>query len=209
MRAILPALVSVLAMATGCGQAAGDVPGPERAQVVFADNCAKCHGADAHGNRDIAAPAIAGLPDWYIERQLHNYRKGIRGAHGDDVEGMRMRPMSRTLPTSDFKPLATYVSGLTPVPEMASHLGDPDVGQQHYAACSACHGTDGKGNKALNAPPIGQLQSWYIETQLHKFRNGIRGAHPDDTYGAQMRPMSMAIPDDQAVTDLSAYVSTL
>lgn len=209
MRAMLPALVSVLIMTTGCGQAAGDVVGPERAQVVFADNCAKCHGDDAHGNEEIKAPAIAGLPDWYVEAQLHKFRTGIRGAHGDDIEGMRMRPMTRTLPTSDFPSIATYVSQLAPAPEMASHVGNADAGKDHFAACAACHGTDGKGNKAMNAPPIGILQSWYIETQLHKFRNGVRGAHPDDTTGQQMAPMAKTIPNDQAVTDLSAYISTL
>lgn len=192
---------------TGCGEAAGE--GPNRAAVMFSDNCAPCHGDQGHGKQDIAAPGIAGLPEWYVVRQLGKFRDGIRGAHGEDIEGLRMRPMSRTVPRSDFEPLAAYVSALTPAPDESERMGKADVGKNHYAACAACHGPDGKGNEALNAPPIGMLQSWYIETQLHKFRNGIRGAHPDDTTGAQMAPMAKTIPNDEAVTDLSAYVSTL
>ena len=79
----------------------------------------------------------------------------------------------------------------------------------YQQACAACHGPEGKGNKAMNAPPIGMLQSWYVETQLKKFRGGVRGAHPDDKTGQQMAPMARTIPSDEAVTDLSAYVSSL
>ena len=110
---------------------------------------------------------------------------------------------------SDIEPIAAYVAGLAPAPDETTMAGDPEVGKSLYAACGACHGADGKGNQALNAPPIGLLQSWYIERQLHKFRNGIRGAHPDDTTGQQMAPMAKTIPNDEAVTNLSAFVSTL
>lgn len=192
---------------TGCGEAAGE--GPQRARVMFDDQCGTCHGSDGHGTKEIAAPGIAGLPSWYVQSQLHKFRSGIRGAHGDDLEGLRMRPMSRTIRETDIEPIANYVASLTPAPDESERMGKVDVGKNHYAACAACHGQDGKGNEALNAPPIGMLQSWYIETQLHKFRNGIRGAHPDDTTGQQMAPMAKTIPNDQAVTDLSAYVSTL
>ncbi len=207
MRAILPALVSVLVVATGCGKAAGN--GPERAAVLFADNCGKCHGEDGHGQQSIAAPGIAGLPAWYVEAQLHKFRDGIRGAHPDDVEGLRMRPMSRTVHRSDFAPIAAYVASLPPAPEESERVGKADAGKAHYGACAACHGPDGKGNEAMKAPPIGLLQSWYIESQLRKFRSGVRGAHPDDVTGQQMAPMAKTIPNDEAVTDLAAYVSTL
>ncbi|MCB9673182.1 MAG: c-type cytochrome [Alphaproteobacteria bacterium] len=207
MRAILPALVSVLVVTTGCGAAAGD--GPERASVVFADNCGKCHGVDGHGKKEIAAPGIAGLPDWYVEAQLVKFRDGIRGAHGSDIEGLRMRPMSRTVSRSEFPALAQYVASLPPAPEESERMGKADAGKSYYAACAACHGPEGKGNKAMNAPPIGMLQSWYVETQLKKFRGGVRGAHPDDKTGQQMAPMAKTIPSDEAVTDLSAYVSSL
>lgn len=208
MRAYLAGLAGgVTLLLAGCGQAAGE--GPERASVMFNDNCAPCHGTGGHGKPEIKAPNIAGLPDWYVKAQLMKFRMGIRGAHGDDLEGLRMRPMSRTLPAADVEPMAVYVSTLEPAPEETQLAGDPTVGKNYYATCAACHGQEGKGQVALNAPPIGMLQSWYIETQLTKFRHGIRGAHPDDVTGQQMAPMAKTIPNDQAVTDLAAYVSTL
>ncbi len=206
MRAILPLLIAALG-AAGCGTAAGE--GAERPSVMFGDQCAKCHGEDAHGKPEIAAPGIAGLPDWYVAAQLHKYRKGIRGAHAADLEGLRMRPMSRTIRETDVAPIAAYVSSLAPAPEETERVGDPEKGKAHYATCAACHGPDGKGMQALNAPPIAMMPSWYIKTQLHKFRSGVRGAHPDDITGAQMVPMAKAIPNDEAVADLAAYVSTL
>ena len=35
-----------------------------------------------------AAPAIAGLDQWYIEMQLGKFRSGLRGRHFDDISGM-------------------------------------------------------------------------------------------------------------------------
>lgn len=206
MRAIVPMLIAVLG-AAGCGAAAGE--GDARPMVMFGDQCAKCHGDDGHGKKEIAAPAIAGLPDWYVSAQLHKFRNGVRGAHGSDLEGLRMRPMSRTIRPTDIDPIAAYIAALPPAPDETERKGDPEAGKAHYATCAACHGPEGKGIQALNAPPIGLLPSWYIETQLHKFRSGVRGAHPDDVTGKQMAPMSKTIPNDQAVTDLAAYVSTL
>lgn len=209
MRAVLPIIVAAVFSLSGCGRAAGQ--GPERAQVMFADNCSVCHGAEGLGKPELSAPAIAGLPEWYVDRQLKKFRYGVRGGMGADAEGLRMRPMSRAIPESDIPLLASYVSTLTPLPNGTEEqlVGSAEAGKVHFAACAACHGAEGMGNEALNAPPIAQMQSWYIETQLYKFRNGIRGAHPDDIHGQQMVPMAKSIPNEQAVKDLSAYVSNL
>lgn len=57
--------------------------------------CATCHGVQGEGNVSIQAPSIAALPAWYVEVQLLKFRTGARGAHPDDLEGLRMRPMSQ------------------------------------------------------------------------------------------------------------------
>ena len=57
--------------------------------------CVNCHGENGHGKTLALAPAIAGLPQWY-ERQLYNFKFGIRG-YDTDLEGHRMRPMARML----------------------------------------------------------------------------------------------------------------
>jgi cytochrome c oxidase subunit 2 len=43
---------------------------------------------------------------------------------------------------------------------------------------------------------------------LQNFRSGIRGAHRDDIFGAQMGMMSANL-RDQTITDLVAYINEL
>jgi cytochrome c553 len=195
-------------LASACGPAAGQ--GTARGPVMFADNCAPCHGGAGTGDASIEAPAIAGLPQWYVEAQVTKFRDGLRGAHADDYAGLRMRPMSRTIPAADVPIVSAYVAGL-PVgkPSRAAVHGDAAKGKTNYMTCSACHGVDGKGNEALNAPPLVQLDDWYMKSQIHKFKAGIRGSTPGDTTGAQMRPMAATLADDTAVQDVIAYIGTL
>jgi len=201
-------LMLVCSLALGaCGASAGE--GEGRAAVVFADNCGVCHGPSGQGNPTIGAPSIAGLPAWYVSAQLGKFRDGIRGAHAADLEGLRMRPMSRTIEQRDVEPVAAYVASLpVQAPDRSIH-GDAEKGKALYATCTACHGADGKGMEALKAPPIVQLDDWYIASQIRKFKGGIRGANPKDVTGAQMAPMAATLKDDQAVADVIAHIATL
>jgi cytochrome c553 len=165
----------------------------------------------AQGNRAVNAPAIAGLPQWYIENQLQKFKAGGRGTHFDDLTGMQMRPMAMSLETDDeIKTIAAYVAGLpahTSIPLLSG--GDVVRGKTLYAVCTACHQADGSGNEALKSPPLTHASDWYIASSLKKFKAGIRGANPKDTTGAMMRPMSQTLVDDQAVLDVVAYIVTL
>ena len=87
--------------------------------------------------------------------------------------------------------------------------GDPALGQVNYALCGACHGTQGAGMQPLNAPRIAGLNARYVERQLNYFRDGVRGAHELDTAGSLMRPIMAALPDDEAIRNVSAYIETL
>ncbi|MFZ5444607.1 MAG: c-type cytochrome [Myxococcota bacterium] len=172
--------------------------------------CVSCHGADGAGAKNIAAPAIAGLPAWYVETQLNNFRSGVRGAHPEDLEGLRMRPMSRQMmDEGEIKAVAAYVASLTSTKRASTLEGaDAAAGAASYGTCLACHGPDGKGNPALKAPPLVGQHDWYLVSQLHKFKKGIRGANPKDVAGGQMRPMSMTLADDQAIKNVVAHITT-
>jgi len=87
--------------------------------------------------------------------------------------------------------------------------GDATKGQQQYAICSGCHGAEGEGNVALNAPPLGGQGSWYLKRQLNYFKTGVRGAHEEDVYGKQMAPMAGILVDDTAINNVAAYISSL
>ena len=186
--------------------AAGDVQrGKEKYKV-----CVSCHGDKGEGKKISNAPRISGQQSWYIARQLNNYKLGIRGAHPNDITGMQMRSMSRTLYTDkDIEDIVAYIDTLDGRGRHSGIKGNIEAGKSAFSVCVTCHGANGEGNTALNSPKIAGLQDWYVERQLHNFKNGIRGVHQKDIYGQQMRPMAMALSSDQAIRDVTAYVSTL
>ena len=179
-------------------------------QELFAA-CKSCHGVDGYGKENIAAPSIAGLPVWYVEAQLVKFRTGVRGAHPDDLEGLRMRPMSQQMmDEGEVKAVSAYVASMAPMKQPSTLKGgDATAGAGNYAVCTACHGPEGKGNEQLHAPPIAGQHDWYLVSQLKKFKAGIRGTNPKDITGGQMRPMSMTLADEQAMKNVVAHISTL
>jgi len=187
--------------------AAGDATKGKAAYAV----CAACHGANGMGNKALNAPRIAGQEPWYLERQLKNFKGGIRGADPKDTYGMQMRPMALTLANDQaVSDMAAFLSSM-PVSKSSesSVKGDVAAGKTAYMICQACHGPTGGGNKALNAPRLTGLQDWYIVRQLKNFKSGARGTKAGDTYGMQMRPMALTLTTDAAINNVAAYIATL
>ena len=202
-----PLLLICVLNFSGCRM--GNVSAATRGKELF-ENCASCHGTDGSGNRAIGAPNIAGMNDWYVERQLENFRNGARGSHFSDVEGLRMGPMVLTLATDqDVKDVAHHVGGMLLIRRPASVPGDPKAGATSYASCAGCHGVQGEGNPALKAPRLAGTDDWYLATQLRKFRSGVRGTNPKDVGGRMMRPMALTLPDEDAIRNVVAYINTL
>lgn len=202
---------STLALLAG-GLAACDATPPPvgmaRGEALY-ETCVPCHGETGVGNVDIAAPSIAGLPQWYIEDQLEGFQQGFRGQHHEDLPGLRMRPMAISLTRDgDIESVAEYAASLPAVYPESTLDGNAGAGAQNYQVCVACHGTAGLGNEDLRSPPIVQLHDWYMLNQLRNFRSGARGAHPQDTWGATMRVNALAL-SEQAMKDVIAYVYTL
>jgi len=153
------------------------------------------------------------MEKWYIVRQLKNFKNGVRGMHTKDIAGLRMRPMAKTLRyKGDVDKVATYVSSL-PKTKNIKHMitaGNPEAGQGSYAMCMACHGVNGEGNKAMNAPALANLSDWYIKQQLQNFKHQVRAANPaKDPIGATMAPMAMTLADDAAIDNVISYIKTL
>lgn len=209
MLARLALFASVLVASALPGCASLPESGVARGQALY-KNCVQCHGTDGQGSDLVKAPQIAGLPQWYTVAQLSHFQHGLRGAHPADVAGLKMRPMSRTLKSeADVAVVAEYVAGLPHVKKPASVQGDAAKGQAAYATCAACHGADGAGNEALKAPPIRQLEDWYVVLQLGHFKDGVRGYDPADIPGGQMAAIAKGLADEAAMRDLAAYVQTL
>ncbi|MEH6568091.1 MAG: c-type cytochrome [Halioglobus sp.] len=188
------------------GLAAGD---PTQGKGLYAV-CGSCHGQDGQGNAAMNAPRLAGLPAWYIERQIDYYKKGIRGAHEEDTYGKQMAPMANMLAdTAAIRNVTAYIDTLDAQPAQSTISGNSARGAAHYNTCGACHGAEAQGNYALNAPRLAGQDDWYLKRQLGNFRQGIRGAHKSDVFGHQMVLMARTLQDEQAVNDLLAYLNSL
>ena len=171
---------------------------------------------------------IAGQPVWYLELQMHNFVNGIRGYLAEDAPGQVMH-YTKGMLRNDFTitSVAEYISALEPGKPMAGNAvgarpyirdspyagldssitGNAEAGEQTYTTvCTVCHGADGAGNEVFGSANLIYLSDIYIARQLMYFRDGIRGAHPEDTGGQQMAVMAKLLTTDQAVADMVAYI---
>lgn len=184
--------------------------GDAQAGAALYGVCAGCHGLAGEGNKVLNAPKLRGQSGWYMARQLKQFKQGIRGAHPDDTFGKMMVPMAATLvDDAAIDNVVAYIGTLDDHPSAPTKTADLYRGQLLYESCKACHGTKGQGIQAMNAPRLAGVDDWYLLTQLKNFRQGIRGAHPDDNYGPQMRSMAKVITDDRSLDDLAFFINTL
>lgn len=172
--------------------------------------CATCHGADGEGNPDLNSPKLAGQEAWYLRRQIQNFKSGARGAHEDDTYGQQMAAMAGVLvDDASIENVIAYIETLPDNPPPSTVSGDVEAGEKIYVTCGVCHGVNGEGIFATNAPRQAGMSDWYLVEQLKKFRAGVRGAHPGDKYGHQMVMMAKILQTDDRIDDVVAYMNTL
>jgi cytochrome c oxidase subunit 2 len=172
--------------------------------------CASCHGRNGEGLLAMNAPKLAGQDPWYLKRQILAYKSGARGSHEDDIYGRQMAGMAAVLPDeAAIDNVIAHIRTLPDEPAPATITGNTANGEKLYAVCAYCHGDEGQGIQAMNAPRAAGMSDWYIARQLKNFKAGIRGSHPADYYGMQMGFMAKTLHNDQAVLDLVAYINTL
>jgi len=108
---------------------------------LFMNNCAQCHGSDAHGSK--------GFPnltdgDWLHGGTTDKIKESItQGRIG------QMPPMAAAVGSpDDIRNVSHYVLSLSGSPHDSVRAA---LGKSKFGACAACHGMDGKGNPALGA----------------------------------------------------------
>lgn len=202
------AALAVVLSAAACNEAPPPVS-MARGKALF-ETCTPCHGDRGLGNASLSVPSIAGLPAWYVEKQLRNFQASIRGANPYDTIGLHMESMSRTMDLkNDIPSVAMYVASLPrikPTPTLKG--GDVQAGATVYERCVACHGAKGQGNKVIGAPPLAGASDYYLLRQLEDFKKGWRGTNPKDIGGQTMRPNALPL-DQRDLLNVVAYISTL
>ena len=180
---------------------------PQGAEL-YASKCVACHQVDGSGNPAMKTPTIAGLDRAYVRRQLTHFKNGLRGIQ-DVPLAEAMRAIITSTSDQEVDALSAYIASLKPM-KVAQELAPAGSrGRGLYSACSSCHGAQGEGMTALGAPRIAGQYRWYLRAQLLRFRSGLRGSHPKDELGQQMRAMAVTIANDADVDVLANYIAGL
>jgi cytochrome c oxidase subunit 2 len=177
--------------------------------------CAQCHGEMGEGIEATKAPRLAGREDWFIKKQLEQFRRRERGKDDSNKTGLLppeertqfMHPVADKLTRADIKALIAHLATLRPEPVPPARLGDAGRGRALYGTCIECHGKTGEGNRRQGAPRLAGQHDWYLFNQLRDFRMGWRGTESKNVHVKIMR--SRLDLDDEALHDLAAYIVSL
>ena len=178
-------------------------------QKLFDLVCAVCHGKDGEGSKELTAPSIAGLPHWYIMVQIEKFKNDLRGTNSKDQPGQIMHNLAKALDKQQFLGVAKLIATM-PMHPTQNHLGgDIERGKEVFTeVCAKCHRFNGKGEVAFGSAPLIGLQDWYIQAQLHKFREGIRGGSKADEKGFKMHEMARYLSEKDAA-NVTAHIAVL
>jgi len=172
------------------------------------DYCKTCHGLSGQGYRGyFPMPRLAGQQPEYMENQLRAF-----------IERRRVNPImanvAHALSPSMVASLAAHFSHLDPRPiggaparslATGKRIFDDGLPESNVPACSACHGSDGRGQNEiprlagqLYEYTVGQLSGW----------SKVRGQGTSVDTSAIMAPTAHNM-SRQQVEAVAAYVSTL
>lgn len=146
--------------------------------------CKSCHGERGQGGENGKYPRVAGLPQPYLERQLHNFKARKR----------MNKPMIPIFEDYRFdgeliERVAAYLSGMPepslnlwpyrPSKEALAEFDSRDefdaLGEEIFQRdCADCHGKDARGRPDKETPPLVNQYPAYLKKQIEDFVAGNR-----------------------------------
>jgi mono/diheme cytochrome c family protein len=180
--------------------------------VLYAENCSACHGADGRGGASIALadPVYLAIPD---RDAMHKVvAKGVPGtsmpAFADSDGGMLTGKQIDVIVDEIRKRWSKpgILDGANPPPYAAQSSGNVQKGEAAYGKfCASCHGTSGqggpKGSAITNDSFLALVSDQGLRTIVIVGRPDL-GA-PDWRANVPGQPMS-----DQEVTDVVAWLAS-
>lgn len=140
---------------------------------LFMNNCSQCHASDGAGSKGFPNLTNANAA-WLGERTADHIVQTVTNGR-----------------TGMMPPLAAAIGGEAELSEVAHYVlslsGSPHneikaySGKKLFATCAACHGVDGKGNKALGAPNLADqywLHGWGEAAIVNMVKNGKTNVMP-------------------------------
>jgi cytochrome c oxidase cbb3-type subunit 3 len=159
---------------------------------LFANNCAVCHGSDAHGN--------TGFPNLSDQDWLWGGTPGLVEATITNGRGGVMVAWQGVLGDQGVEDVLAYVLSLSGRKLPTGHV---EAGKTAYMTyCVACHGEDGHGNQAVGAPDLTD-NIWLYGGTVAAIRTSIA-----DGRAGQMPAQGERLGADR-VRLLAAYVLSL
>lgn len=150
----------------------------QRGAALYAEQCAGCHGPEAHGAAQHDIPALAAQRRAYIIRQLAQF------IERDRIATQMHKVVSREAVSEpqSWADLALYLNNLPP-PTSADH-GDGkylSLGKASYQQfCSSCHEEDGRGDDDGFVPSLRNQHYRYLLKEMHNIAAGHRFDVEDD-----------------------------
>ena len=152
-------LVVLAALATPAGAAEGI---EAKLQV-----CASCHGADGRPI-DATIPIIWGQTEYFLVKQLHDYKSG-------DRENLVMASFAKRLTQPELRPAAAYFATKSwPARTTPAAATSPPDG---IAVCQICHQPNFVGG--LPAPRLAGQSYEYLVEAMRSFADGDRTNNAD------------------------------
>lgn len=165
LRAVMPALLAVLAPVAGADQ--------KRAEQIVAERCSLCHGKGGESASAIY-PRLAGQHAEYIARQLADFKSGRRSSE-------TMKPQAESLTPEEMAALGAYFETRKAGGRRPQDGELVAVGKYIFAhgnrysglpACASCHGPQGHGTAQL--PRLAGQHPRYVDDQLRQFNKRER-----------------------------------
>lgn len=163
-------------------------------QRLFANNCAVCHGSAGRGS--LGFPNLTD-DDWLYGGEPETILATVTNGRNGNMPAKGMMP---DMTSEQVDQVVNYVLSFS---DRAEDAEAAEAGKEVFAqACSACHGSDGKGNQSMGAPNLtddtwlyGSTYEWIKETVVNGRQN-------------QMPAQGDRLSDDQ-IQILAAYVYSL
>jgi cytochrome c553 len=129
--------------------------------------CGSCHGENGQPI-DATIPIIWGQTEYFLVKQLHDYKSG-------DRENPVMAVFAKTLTQADLRPAARYFASKTwPARSAPAAATSPPDGM---AVCQICHQQNFVGG--LPAPRLAGQSYEYLVEAMRGFADGTRTNNPD------------------------------
>ena len=159
---------------TGVAHAAGNAAEGQAKTAV----CAACHSTD--GNSVVGNfPKLAGQGEKYLLKQLNDIKSGARMVP-------EMTGMLTNLNDQDLADISAYYASkkvqlgqaAADQVELGQTIYRAGVAEKGVAACTACHGPNGKGIGSAAYPSLSGQHAQYVASTLNKFSKGERNNDP-------------------------------